>query len=142
MMSRHYLRASCFCNPNSANTEEFMNILAVICFYGGVTYRISSYKALPRMIPATLIIPAILTILCSGNVVFSNKTRIWRLCKIIIPAGLIWGNTVVCCGHPQNIYFMLNSTTTVHCARARIGYPRVIPGPEPEFGYGLVWVCL
>ena len=39
-------------------------------------YRISSYKALPRMIPATLIIPAILTILCSRNVVFSNKTRI------------------------------------------------------------------
>ena len=58
-------------------------------------YRISSYKALPRIIPATLIIPAILTILCSGNVVFSNKTRIWRLCKIIIPAGLIWGNTVI-----------------------------------------------
>ena len=57
-------------------------------------YRISSYKALPRIIPATLIIPSILTILCSKNVVFSNKTRIWRLCKIIIPAGLIWGNTV------------------------------------------------
>ena len=22
---------------------------------------------------------------------------------------------VVCCGHPRNIYFMLNSTTTFHC---------------------------
>ena len=22
---------------------------------------------------------------------------------------------VVCCGHPQNIYFLLNSTTTFHC---------------------------
>ena len=22
---------------------------------------------------------------------------------------------VLCCGHPQNIYFMLNSTTTFHC---------------------------
>ena len=59
-----------------------------------ISYHISSYKALPWIIPATLIIPAILTILCSRNVVFSNKTRIWRLCKIIIPAGLIWGNTV------------------------------------------------
>ena len=62
-----------------------------------LSYRISSYKALSRIILATLIIPAIriLTILCSRNVVFSNKTCIWRLCKIIIPAVLIWGNTVV-----------------------------------------------
>jgi hypothetical protein len=22
---------------------------------------------------------------------------------------------VICCGHPQNIYFMLNSTTASHC---------------------------
>ena len=57
-------------------------------------YRISSYKTLPRIIPATLIIPAILITLCRGNVVFSNKTRIWRLHEIIIPAGLIWGDTV------------------------------------------------
>ena len=54
----------------------------------GLAYRISSYKALPR------IIPAILTFLCIRNVVFSNKTRIWGLFKIIITAGLIWGNTV------------------------------------------------
>ena len=36
-------------------------------------YRISSYKALPRIIPPILIIPAILIIVCSENVVFSNK---------------------------------------------------------------------
>ena len=23
---------------------------------------------------------------------------------------------VVCCGHPQNIYFLLNGTTRIHCA--------------------------
>ena len=60
-------------------------------------YRISSCKALPRIIHATLIILAILITLCIGNwnVVFSNKTRIWRLHETIIPAGLIWGNTVM-----------------------------------------------
>ena len=53
----------------------------------------SSYKALPR------IIPAILITLCRRNAVFSNKTLIWRLHKTIIPAGLIWGNrnTVFLC---------------------------------------------
>ena len=57
--------------------------------YDVKTHRISSYKALPW------IIPAILTILCSMvNVVLSTKTCIWRLCKIIISAGLIWGNTI------------------------------------------------
>ena len=50
-------------------------------------YCISSYKTLPQ------IIPAILIILCCRNLVFSNKPRIWRLCKIIIPTGLIWANT-------------------------------------------------
>ena len=24
----------------------------------------------------------------------------------------------------------------------KFGYPRVIPGPEPNFGYGLGWVCV
>ena len=47
-----------------------------------------SCKAIPR------IISAILTILCIRNVVFSNKTRIWRLCKMIVPACLIWGIAV------------------------------------------------
>ena len=51
-------------------------------------YRISSNKTLPWIIPATVIISS------SENVVFSNKTRIWRLCKILIPAGLIRGHTV------------------------------------------------
>ena len=37
---------------------------------------------------------AILKILSSGNIVFSNKTCIWRLCKIILPTSLIWGKTV------------------------------------------------
>ena len=50
---------------------------------------------LSQIILAILIIPAFLIILCSENVVFSNKTRIWRLCEIIIPAGVIGGNTVV-----------------------------------------------
>ena len=37
---------------------------------------------------------------------FSNKTRIGRLCKIIIPAGLIWGNTVPspALGDPYVVY--------------------------------------
>ena len=52
------------------------------------SYRISSYKTLPQ------IIPAFLTILCSEYVVFSIKTRIRRLCEIIILMCLIWGNTV------------------------------------------------
>ena len=39
-------------------------------------YRVSSYKTLPQIIPAILIIPAFLILLCSENVVFSNKTRI------------------------------------------------------------------
>ena len=37
--------------------------------------------------------------------------------KICIKECLEVGETqVVCCGHPQNIYFMLNSTTMFHCA--------------------------
>ena len=40
------------------------------------TYPISSYKTLPQINPAILIIHAFLTILCSENVVFSFKTRI------------------------------------------------------------------
>jgi hypothetical protein len=69
-----------------ANFEHFLRF--------EMAYRISSYKALPWIIPATLIIPAILISLCRRNVVFSNKTRIWRLHRIIIAAGLIWGNMV------------------------------------------------
>ena len=45
-------------------------------------------------ISAILIIPVFLIILCRENVVFSNKTRIKRLCEIIIPVGLTWGYTV------------------------------------------------
>ena len=66
-------------------------------------YHISSYKALPRIIPAILIIPAFLIILFSENVVFSNKPRIWRLHKIMIPAGLIWGNTV----YSQTVFWLI-----------------------------------
>ena len=40
------------------------------------TYRISSYKTIPRIIPAIIIIPSILIILFSENVMFSYKTRI------------------------------------------------------------------
>ena len=72
-----------------ANCEMYDSI------YLHIKYRISSYKTLPRIIPAILIIPAFLIILCSENVVFSNKTRIWRLYEIIIPAGLICGSTVL-----------------------------------------------
>ena len=59
-----------------------------------LTYRISSYKALPRIIAATLIMPAVGTLLCRWNLVISNNTRTWRPNKKLIPAGLIWGNTV------------------------------------------------
>ena len=58
-------------------------------------YRISSYKALPRIIPATLIMPAAGKLLCRWNLVISNNTRIWRPNEKLIPAVLIWGNTVV-----------------------------------------------
>ena len=51
-------------------------------------YHVTSYKTLPW------IIPAFLTTLCSENVVFSNKTRIRRLCEIILLMCRIWGNTV------------------------------------------------
>ena len=57
-------------------------------------YRISSYKALPRIIPAFLIMPALGTLLCRWNLIISNNTCSWRKHKKIIPAGLIWGNTV------------------------------------------------
>ena len=63
-------------------------------------YRISSYKALPRIIPATLIMPAVGTLLCWWNLVISNNTRPWRPNKKLKHAGLIWGNTVhLCCLH-------------------------------------------
>ena len=51
-------------------------------------YCISSYKTLPRIILAILIIPSSLTILCRETVVFSNKTRISQQCEIIMTAGL------------------------------------------------------
>ena len=57
-------------------------------------YRISSYKTLPWIIPAFLIMPAPGTLLCRWNLVISNNTRSWRPHEKIIAAGLIWGNTV------------------------------------------------
>ena len=57
-------------------------------------YRISSYKALPRIIPSFLIMPAPGTLLCMWNLVISNNTRSWRHYEKIIFAGFIWGNTV------------------------------------------------
>ena len=59
-----------------------------------LNYRISSYKALPRIIPAFLIMPAPGTLLCRWSLVISNNTSNWSPFKKIIPAGLIWGNTV------------------------------------------------
>ena len=32
--------------------------------------------------------------------------------------------------------------TMVGIGYPKFGYPRVIPGPEPNFGYGLGWVCV
>ena len=32
--------------------------------------------------------------------------------------------------------------TIVGIGYPKFGYPRVIPGPEPNFGYGLGWVCV
>ena len=62
-----------------------------------ITYRISSYNALPRMIPAILICNTLYSnnLMYSRNVVFSNKIRFWRRCKIMILASLIWGNTIM-----------------------------------------------
>ena len=45
------------------------------CDVIGATYRISSYKALPRIIPAFLIMSAPGTFLCRWNLVISNNTR-------------------------------------------------------------------
>ena len=52
----------CFCYTYQRSLELILRALNSIDIY-----RISSYKALPRIIPATLIIPAILTILSSRN---------------------------------------------------------------------------
>ena len=57
-------------------------------------YRISSYKTLTRIIPAFLIMLAPGILLCRWNLVISNNTCSWRPLEKIIPAGLIWGNTV------------------------------------------------
>ena len=38
--------------------------------------------------------PAVGTLLCRWNLVISNNTRTWRPNEKLIPAGLIWGNTV------------------------------------------------
>ena len=54
---------------------------------GKNVYRIPSYKALPQIIPAFLIMLAPGTLLCRWNLVISNNTRSWRSCKKIIPAG-------------------------------------------------------
>ena len=32
-------------------------------------------------------------------------------------------------------------STMARIGYPKFGYPRVIPGPEPNFGYGLGWVC-
>ena len=57
-------------------------------------YRISSYKTLPQIIPAFLIMPTPGTLLCRWNLVISNNSRSWRPHEKIIPAGLIWVNMV------------------------------------------------
>ena len=60
------------------------------------------------MVTATLIIPAVLITLSRRNIVFFNNTRIWRLHKMIIPAGLKWGNTVLF-SRPQKLLITLFS---------------------------------
>ena len=61
-----------------------------------IIYRISSYKTLPQIIPAFLKMPAPGILLCRWNLVIFNNTRSWRPYEKIVPAGLIWGNTVIC----------------------------------------------
>ena len=39
-------------------------------------------------------------------------------------------------------FFKSQMTTMVRFGYPKFGYPRVIPGPEPNFGYGLGWVCV
>ena len=65
----------------------------------------------PHIRPAILVIPVIQIILCSENVAFFNKTCIWRLCEILIPVGLIWGNTVF--RMKQINYQLLNQLGTI-----------------------------
>ena len=55
---------------------------------------ISSYKAVPQIIPTFLIMPIPGTLLCRWNLVISYNTRNWRPYQKIIPVGLIWGSTV------------------------------------------------
>ena len=74
----------------------------VIWLKNFLKYRISSYKTLPW------IISAFLMLLCSENVVFSYKTGNRRLCEIIIPAGLIWGFTVCSCDSVVNNLLLKN----------------------------------
>ena len=67
--------------------------------FSNINYSISSYKTLPRKIPAFLIMPTPGTLSCRWNLVISNKSRSWGLNEKIIPIGLISGHTV---------YWMLN----------------------------------
>ena len=59
-------------------------------------------KALPRIIPAFLIMPALGTLLCGWNLITYNNNRSWRPYKEIIYTGLIWGNTILTNGNLQS----------------------------------------
>ena len=76
-----------------------------------IKYHISSYKAVPRIIPAFLIMPRAGTLLCRWNLVIYNNTRSWRPSKKIIPAGLIWGNTV--CMYKVKLRLILKVTYSI-----------------------------
>ena len=43
------------------------------------------------------------------------------------------------CMTPRHSYYV---PTMVRIGYPKFGYPRVIPGPEPNFRYGLGWVCV
>ena len=72
--------------------QYIFNTFMIIDF---TNYRISSYKTLPQIIPAFLIMATPGLLLCTWILVISNNTCSWRPYKKIIPAGLIWGNTVI-----------------------------------------------
>jgi hypothetical protein len=68
-----------------------------------------------------------------------NKATRHSYCVLVIIGKIPY------CGIFRN--FLLNHWYKPVATMARIGYPkfgypRVIPGPEPNFGYGLGWVCV
>ena len=83
-----------------------------------------------------------------SNVCYKKKYfRLWLKSvnhKMIVPQNLCsWFETTLDYKlQILRIWNFLVLQTMVGIGYPKFGYPRVIPGPEPNFGYGLGWVCV